>query len=144
VATPDIVDLLMTHGAFARLSTSEQRDRLVRYYEPWFTVGWKPDTVNNIRATQRLITHAKAMASPVGIILMVILEEASGRSSMTEQGTRGLLGVEAIPADYPDEDETPPDEDAVADDVPAAEDTRVEDDPPPTTDRPKARHKRDK
>jgi hypothetical protein len=91
MATQEIKDLLLEAGPFARLSATEQRTRLVKYYEPWFTVGWKPDTVNNIRCTQRLVTHAKLMALPVGVVLQAILLEASG----IEPGSRGLLGVPA-------------------------------------------------
>ena len=80
MATQEIKDLLLEAGPFARLSASEQRTRLVKIYEPWFTPGWKPDTVNNIRCTQRLITHSKSMAMSVGVVLQAILEEASGRS----------------------------------------------------------------
>ena len=96
MATQEIKDLLLEAGPFARLSASEQRTRLVRYYEPWFTPGWKPDTVNNIRCTQRLVTHSKLMAMSVGVVLQAILEEASGRSPAptVEQGSRGLLDVE--------------------------------------------------
>jgi hypothetical protein len=108
LATPEIVDLLMSSGGFARLSASEQRFRLVRYFQPWFSPGWKPDTVNNIRATQRLVTHAKTMNSPVGTILLVRREEASGlglsnysagRPADVEPSTRGLLDVEVNQAD---------------------------------------------
>ena len=86
MATQEIKDLLLEAGPFARLSATEQRNRLVRYYQPWFTPGWKPDTVNNIRCTQRLVTHAKLMGTPVGVVLQAILLEASG----IEPSLRGL------------------------------------------------------
>jgi hypothetical protein len=95
MATQEIKDLLLEAGPFARLSATEQRTRLVRYYEPWFTPGWKPDTVNNIRCTQRLVTHARSMAVSVGVVLQAILLEASG----IEPSSRGLLGVEVDQAD---------------------------------------------
>ena len=100
MATQEIKDLLLEAGPFARLSATEQRTRLVRYYEPWFTPGWKPDTVNNIRCTQRLVTHARSMATSVGVVLQAILLEASG----IEPRAHGLLGVEVAAADQPVED----------------------------------------
>jgi hypothetical protein len=99
MASEDCVKLLLSAGEFARLSATAQRTKLVIYYQPWFSPGWKPDTVNNIRANQRLITHAKAMAAPVGTVLMAILEEASGLDA-TQQGSRGLLDVEVDQATY--------------------------------------------
>lgn len=105
MATQEIKDLLLEAGPFARLSAMEQRSRLVRYYQPWFAPGWKPDTVNNIRATQRLVTHAKAMAAPVGTVLMAILEEASGLGA-TQLSSRGLMDVEA---DTGQDEDTPAD-----------------------------------
>ena len=111
MATQEIKDLLLEAGPFARLSATEQRFRLVRYYQPWFSTGWRPDTINNIRATQRLVTHAKALAAPVGTILLVILEEAaapecstSAELGTTQQGSRGLMNVEAGPATYFEEE----------------------------------------
>jgi len=113
LATQEIKDLLLEAGPFARLSAMEQQFRLVRYYQPWFAPGWKPDTINNIRATQRLVTHAKAMNTPVGTVLMVILEEASGLSATqpvsavstdTHVSGRGLLDVEADQATYFEEE----------------------------------------
>lgn len=49
--------------------------------------------MNNIRASQRLTTHAKLMALPVGVVLQAILLEASG----IEPSSRGLLDVEPSP-----------------------------------------------
>ena len=99
MATQEIKDLLLEAGPFARLSATEQRTRLVTYYQSWFLSDYRIDTVNNIRATQRLTTHAKLMAMPVGVILQAILEEASGRSPAptVELSSRGLLDVEPSP-----------------------------------------------
>jgi hypothetical protein len=99
MATQEIKDLLLEAGPFARLGATEQRTRLVTYYQSWFLSDYRIDTVNNIRATQRLTTHAKLMAMPVGVILQAILEEASGRSPAptVELSLRGLLDVEPSP-----------------------------------------------
>ena len=104
MATPEIVDLLLSSGDFARLSTTEQRNRLVTYYQPWFLGEFKIDTVNNIRATQRLTTHAKALNAPVGVVLLVILEEASRPTARAPQ--HGLLDVEAGHADTRSDEES--------------------------------------
>ena len=90
MATQEIKDLLLEAGPFARLSATEQRTKLVIYYQSWFLSDYRIDTVNNIRASQRLTTHAKAMGSAVGVVLQAILLEASG----IEPRAHGLLGVE--------------------------------------------------
>ena len=100
MATQEIKDLLLEAGPFARLSASEQRTKLVIYYQSWFLSDYRIDTVNNIRASQRLTTHAKAMGSAVGVVLQAILLEASG----IEPGARGLLGVEVDQADTSQEE----------------------------------------
>ena len=93
MATQEIKDLLLEAGPFARLGATEQRTRLVTYYQSWFLSDYRIDTVNNIRASQRLTTHAKLMALPVGVVLQAILLEASG----IEPSSRGLLDVEPSP-----------------------------------------------
>ena len=156
MATPEIVELLMSSGAFARLSTTAQRDRMVRYYEPWFTGDYKIHTIDNIRATQRLSVHAKAMSLPVGVVLQAILLEASGAQGYPPG--RGLLDVESGPATYPDKvqandidlvEEPPyPTESAQLDMTPPTGDTTdpaqeptPEPEPVPTPSRPKTRSK---
>jgi hypothetical protein len=91
MATQEIKELLLEAGPFARLSATEQRTRLVTYYQSWFRSDFKIDTVNNIRASQRITSHARSMALPVGVVLQAILLEASG----IEPSSRGLLGVPA-------------------------------------------------
>ena len=93
MATQEIKDLLLEAGPFARLGATEQRTRLVTYYQSWFLSDYRIDTVNNIRASQRLTTHAKLMALPVGVVLQAILLEASG----IEPSSHGLLDVEPSP-----------------------------------------------
>lgn len=133
MATKEIEALLLSHTEFAKRSATDQRNRLVSYYVGWFASGYRIHTIDNIRATQRLSVHAKLMNAPVGAVLLAILEEAAGAHRVSP-GTHGLLDVDAGPADYPDEDETPP-----------AEDTTIEDEtPPPTPDCSKARPQRDK
>ena len=100
MATQAIKDLLLEAGPFARLSAMEQRTRLVIYYQSWFLSDYRIDTVNNIRATQRLTTHSKVMGSAVGVVLQAILLEASG----IEPGSRGLLDVEVDQADTSQEE----------------------------------------
>ena len=121
MATQEIKDLLLDAGPFARLSATEQRTKLVIYYQSWFLSDYRIDTVNNIRASQRLTTHAKAMGSAVGVVLQAILLEASG----IEPSSRGLLGVEVDPA-----------EDTVRAIQPEPEPTA---DTPPAPDRPQRR-----
>jgi len=113
VATPRVLELLMSAGGFARTSVTDQRNRLVEYYRDWFAGDYKVHTIDNIRATQRLSVHAKAMNAPVGTVLLVILEEASGLgatqpvsavSTDTHVSGRGLLDVEACPVTHQGED----------------------------------------
>ena len=101
MASEECVKLLLSAGDFARLSATEQRTKLVIYYQSWFLSDYRIDTVNNIRASQRLTTHAKLMAAPVGIVLQAILLEASG----IEPRAHGLLGVEVDQADTSQEDD---------------------------------------
>ncbi len=148
VATPRVLELLMSAGGFARSSTSDQRNRLVEYYRDWFSSDYKIHTIDNIRATQRLTSHSKAMSLPVGVVLQAILLEASGAEALHPTGTRGLLDVEvATPVCSIDEDQG--DADILIEDIPA-EDTSVDDtsvappaetttQPPPALLKPKSR-----
>ena len=79
MATADCVTLLLSAKEFAGLSAMDQRSRLVTYYSDWFKAGAVVNAVDNIRATQRLGTHAKVMNLSVGAVLQAILSEASGQ-----------------------------------------------------------------
>ena len=105
MATPRVLELLMSAGDFARTSATDQRNRLVTYYQDWFTSNYKINCIDNIRATQRLTTHSRAMGLAVGVVLMALLEEASGLSA-AQLSSRGLLNVEVGPATHQEEEPT--------------------------------------
>ena len=105
MATPRVLELLMSAGDFARTSATDQRNRLVTYYQDWFTSNYKINCIDNIRATQRLTTHSRAMGLAVGVVLMALLEEASGLS-VAQLSSRGLLNVEVGPATHQEEEPT--------------------------------------
>ena len=105
MATPRVLELLMSAGDFARTSATDQRNRLVTYYQDWFTSNYKINCIDNIRATQRLTTHSRAMGLAVGVVLMALLEEASGLSA-AQLSSRGLLNVEVGPATHLEEEPT--------------------------------------
>ncbi len=48
MATSMILELLMSSCAFARSSTSDQRNRLVEYYRDWFAGDYKVHTIDNM------------------------------------------------------------------------------------------------
>src|SRR5512135_1764461 len=55
LATPEIKELLLEAGPFARLSAMEQRTKLVKYFTSWFSPDFKVDTINNMGVTTLLI-----------------------------------------------------------------------------------------
>jgi hypothetical protein len=76
MATDRTKALLLEHEQFAQLDVDEQRRRIAEYIADWYDPDCKLNTVDNVRFSQRLRSHAvKACISP-GQALEIILPQA--------------------------------------------------------------------
>ena len=111
--------LLLEHEAFAELDVADQRARIVEYVADWYNPEHKLNTVDNVRFTQRLRTHAaKACISP-GEALEIILPAARKQHATSvyeaearrieEEDQQTERGAEATPGPMsePETDQAP-------------------------------------
>jgi hypothetical protein len=76
LATDRTKALLLEHEQFAQLDVDEQRRRIAEYIADWYDPDCKLNTVDNVRFSQRLRSHAvKACIGP-GPALEIILPQA--------------------------------------------------------------------
>jgi hypothetical protein len=76
MATEKTLRILMESREFGALDAAAQRDRLVQFIADWFDPGHKLDTVDHVRLTARLRTHAAKSQISVGEVMEIILPSA--------------------------------------------------------------------
>ena len=68
--------ILIDSKEFGALDVAAQRERLTHFIADWFDPGHRPDTVDHVRFTARLRTHAVQSKISVGEVMEIILPAA--------------------------------------------------------------------
>jgi hypothetical protein len=76
MATDRCIELLLSAPDFGALSTQDQANRLARFMADWFDLNHKLDTVDHVRFTARLRTHASKMKISAGETMELLLPTA--------------------------------------------------------------------
>ena len=76
MATERCIELLLESKDFGALDTDDQANRLARFMSDWFDPDHKLDTVDHVRLTARLRTHASKMKISAGEVMEILLPVA--------------------------------------------------------------------
>lgn len=76
MASERVITLLLEAKDFRRLSAASQRARLIKHFGEWLETDYTNDTVDSIRALQRLQVYASRTGQSIGIAMLSILESA--------------------------------------------------------------------
>ena len=73
MATERCIELLLESKDFGALDTDDQANRLAHFMSDWFNQDHKLDTVDHVRLTARLRTHASKMRISAGEVMEILL-----------------------------------------------------------------------
>jgi hypothetical protein len=76
MASESCLATLLESKDFGALDTDDQANRLARFMSDWFDPDHKLDTVDHVRLTARLRTHASKMKISAGEVMEILLPVA--------------------------------------------------------------------
>jgi hypothetical protein len=121
MATERCIELLLESKDFGALDTNAQANRLAHFMSDWFNQDHKLDTVDHVRLTARLRTHASKMRISAGEVMEILLPIARKlhAQSVYEQAAARLRdedqsALEPVYISHPDASNEPVEENVEA------------------------------